>query len=342
MVETAQISDLLGFFRDNLTAIGPQLQLVCWGLGILFADFLFPDYRIKGKLGGITFAFHGKQMAALFALLGLTMSSIHLYLLRSGERPAFFDMITLDPFALYFNVLFLTAGFIAVFISYNYLDVEKEQHAEYYALILFAISGMMFMAGATDLITVFVALELMSISIYVLVGFLRFQRRSNEAAMKYFLLGSFSTAVLLYGMSLLYGLSGTTNFNRIGAEIATSGNNALVTIAMIMILAGLCFKIAAAPFHMWAPDAYEGAPTAITAFMSVAVKAAAFAVFFRFFGIVFAQVRDIYIPILAVISIVTMTWGNISRAHPAERQADARLLEHLPRGFRPDGTGGRD
>ncbi len=312
MVETAQVGDLMGFFRDNLTAIGPQLQLICWGLGILFADFLFPDYRIKGKLGGITLAFHGKQMAAWFALLGLTMSSIHLYLLRSGERPAFFDMITLDPFALYFDVLFLVAGFIAVFISYNYLDVEKEQHAEYYALILFAISGMMFMAGATDLITVFVALELMSISIYVLVGFLRFQRRSNEASMKYFLLGSFSTAVMLYGMSLLYGLSGTTNFNRIGAEIATTGNNALVTIAMIMILAGLCFKIAAAPFHMWAPDAYEGAPTAVTAFMSVAVKAAAFAVFFRIFGVIFAQVRDIYIPILAVIAMVTMTWGNIS------------------------------
>jgi NADH-quinone oxidoreductase subunit N len=314
MPETSQIQELLGFLQKNLTAIGPQLQLICWGLGILFADFLFPDYRIKGKIGGLSFTFHGKQLAAVFALVGLAMSAIHLYILRGTViSSAFFDMIALDSFATFFDWLFLAAAIIGVLISYNYLNVEKEQHAEYYALILFATAGMMFMAAAVDLIVIFVGLELMSISIYVLVGFLRNQRRSNEAAMKYFLLGSFSTATILYGMSLLYGLAGTTNLKRIASEIANQQTvSPLVVVALFMLLAGLCFKIAAAPFHMWAPDAYEGAPSAITAFMSVAVKAAAFAIFFRIFLTVFAQVREIYTPVLAVISMVTMTWGNIS------------------------------
>jgi NADH-quinone oxidoreductase subunit N len=313
MTETAPIQDLVGFLQQNLTSIGPQIQLVVWGLGILLADFLFPDYRIKGRIGGLSFTFHGKQLAAVFALVGLTMASIHLYILRdAGAGPAFFDMVTLDSFALFFNSLFLVSAILAVFISYNYLNVEKEQHAEYYALILFATAGMMFMASAIDLVTIFVALELMSISVYVLVGFLRHQRRSNEAAMKYFLLGSFSSATILYGMSLLYGVGGSTNLDRIAAEIAAVGVNPMIVLALFLMMAGLCFKVAAAPFHMWAPDAYEGAPTAITAFMSVAVKAAAFAIFFRIFIITFPQLRDIYVPILAVIAMVTMTWGNVS------------------------------
>jgi NADH-quinone oxidoreductase subunit N len=313
MTETAPIQDLVGFLQQNLTSIGPQIQLVCWGLGILFADFLFPDYRIKGRVGGLSFTFHGKQLAAVFALVGLTMASIHLYILRgAGAGPAFFDMVTLDSFALFFNFLFLVAAILAVLISYNYLNVEKEQHAEYYALILFAVAGMMFMASAIDLVAIFVSLELMSVSIYVLVGFLRSQRRSNEAAMKYFLLGSFSTATILYGMSLLYGVAGSTNLVRIAGEIAVVGVNPMIVLALFLILAGLCFKIAAAPFHMWAPDAYEGAPTAITAFMSVAVKAAAFAIFFRIFITTFPQLKDIYVPVLAVVAMVTMTWGNVS------------------------------
>ena len=314
MPETVQVPDFLRFLQANSAAIGPQLQLVAWGLGILLADSLFPDYRIKGKIGVLSFVFHGKQLAALFAVVGLIMSSIHLYVLRlAGTGSAFFDMVSLDSFSLFFSALFLLSALVAVFISYNYLNVEKEQHSEYYALILFATAGMMFMAAAIDLVTIFVGLELMSISIYILVGFLRNQRRSNEAAMKYFLLGTFATAIILYGMSLLYGIAGTTNLDRIGAEIASQGGrNPLVIVALFMLMAGLCFKIAAAPFHMWAPDAYEGAPTAVTGFMSVAVKAAAFAIFLRIFIVVFAQVRDLYMPVLAIISMVTMTWGNVS------------------------------
>ncbi len=192
------------------------------------------------------------------------------------------------------------------------MEVEEEQRTEYYALILFATSGMMFMAGAIDLISLFIGLELMSISTYLLVGFLRKSQRSNEASLKYFLLGAFSSGIILYGMSLLYGLSGSTNLDEIAAQVAGLQDNTLLTLSLFMMMAGLCFKIAAVPFHMWVPDAYEGAPTAITAFMSVAVKAAAFAIFLRIFFVVFSEVRESYTFVLAVVAMVTITWGNVA------------------------------
>jgi NADH-quinone oxidoreductase subunit N len=313
MTEMAPIQDLSGFLQENLTAIGPQLQLIAWGLGILFVDFLLSPHKSTFKWRGRTVSFHGKAFAAVFALFGILMSSLHLYLLWGlGPGPAFFDMYTLDSFTLFFSALFLAAGFLTVIISYRYLEIETAQHSEYYALILFAISGMMFLAGAIDLVTVFVGLELMSISTYVLVGFLRGSKRSNEAALKYFLLGAFSTAMVLYGMSLLYGLTGATNLGEIAGLLAGQEWTALVALSLIFMTAGFCFKIAAAPFHMWVPDAYEGAPTAVTGFMSVAVKAAAFAVFFRFFLTVYAGERDFWVPILAVLAMITMTWGNIA------------------------------
>ncbi|MDA2926087.1 NADH-quinone oxidoreductase subunit N [Acidobacteria bacterium AH-259-G07] len=299
MPEIPQIDNLWEFFRENSAAIGPQLQLIIWGLGILCVDFLIPAQK-KGR-------------GAIYALGGLFMASIHLYWFWGiSPGPAFYNMVTLDFFARYFNLLFLAAAFLTVIMSYRYLDIEDEQHTEYYALILFATAGMMFMAGAIDLVSLFVGLELMSISTYVLVGFLRSQKRSNEAAMKYFLLGAFSTGIILYGMSLLYGLSGSTNLNEIGRQIVGLENNTLLVLSLFMMMAGLCFKIAAVPFHMWVPDAYEGAPTSITAFMSVAVKAAAFAIFFRIFYLAFGDVREIYIFALAVIAMVTMTWGNVA------------------------------
>ena len=289
----------IGNIWESLGAIGPQLQLVVWGLGLLCMDFLIPA--------------RWKVLTALFTLMGLTIASIQLYFLYGqGMGTAFYDMVAPDSFALFFSTLFLLSAFIAVIISYRYLEVENEQHTEYYALILFATSGMMFMAAAIDLVTIFVSLELMSISTYVLVGFLRGQQRSNEASMKYFLLGAFSTGIILYGMSLLYGITGTTNLNDIAREVGALEGSPLLILSIIMMMAGLCFKIAAAPFHMWVPDAYEGAPTAITAFMSVAVKAAAFAIFFRIFFIAFGSARETYLPFLILIAMITMTWGNVA------------------------------
>ena len=309
MLDISPLEDPWGFLVQNSRAIAPQLHLILWGLGILCVEYVMPRERIR--IGRSTV--QGKAMGAVFALLALVMASAHLYSLR-GEviGPAFYGMVALDSFARYFNLLFLISAFLVVLISYRYLEVEEEQHAEYYALLLFGTAGMMFVAGALDLITIFVGLELMSASTYILAGFLRRRKRSNEASLKYFLLGAFSTGVILYGMSLLYGISGSTNLQVIAQRIAGLQDNTLLVLALFTIMAGLCFKIAAVPFHMWAPDAYEGAPTAITAFMSVAVKAAGFAIFFRIFFLAFSELREVYLPALVVITMLTMTWGNVA------------------------------
>ncbi len=309
MSEIQQLGDVFKFLRENSAAIGPALQLFIWGLFLLGIDFLLPNRRVQ--VGA--WAFHGKAVGALLALGGIIMASAQLYVSwGTALGPAFFGMVILDPFALFFSALFLLSAFIVVLISYRYLDVENEQHAEYYALILFATAGMVLMASAIDLITIFVSLELMSVCTYILVGFLRGQKRSNEASLKYFLLGAFSTGIILYGMSLLYGLSGSTRLSVIAQQVVLLENNTMLTLAFFMLMAGLCFKIAAAPFHMWVPDAYEGAPTAITGFMSVAVKAAAFAIFFRIFYVVFGELRETYVVFLALIAMLTMTWGNVA------------------------------
>ena len=173
---------------------------------------------------------------------------------------------------------------LSIAISLKYLDIERENHGEYYALILFATMGMMFMAGAVDLVTLYISLETMAIATYILVGFLRSNQRSNEASLKYFLLGAFSSGILLYGMSLLYGIAGSTRFVDIADALSRRPlTDPISLMAMITLSAGMFFKIAAVPFHQWTPDAYEGAPTSITAFMSVAVKAASFAMMVRIF-----------------------------------------------------------
>ena len=300
MPEVPQFESVLEFFLQNTRAILPAVALVMWGLGILLFDAVTSGRERKlGVLWG--------------TFMGLGTSAVYLYLSRGMQiSMAFYQTVALDSFSFYFNVIFLISAFLTVLMSFKYLDVENEQHGEYYALILFATSGMMFLAAATDLVSLFIGLELMSISTYILVGFLRSRRRSNEASIKYFLLGAFSTGVILYGMSLLYGLTGSTNLYEIGLRLARQEETTLLTLALFMMIAGMCFKVAAVPFHMWAPDAYEGAPTSITAFMSVSVKAAAFAMFFRLFYAVFGSVQDVYVVVLAFIAMATITWGNVA------------------------------
>ncbi len=291
------VSRLLG----DAAAIAPQLYLIIWSLGILCVDPLVA-------------APHKRPWSLSFSLAGLGFALLHLLSVWDLEAPpaAFNDTIILDSFARFFDALFLVGALLTVLVSYRYLDIERAQHSEYYALILLATSGMMFMAGALDLITLFIGLELMSISTYILVGMLRHSRRSNEGALKYFLLGAFSSGVILYGMSLLYGVTGTTYLREIGDALANLPSSGLVVLAIVLMTAGLCFKVAAAPFHMWVPDAYEGAPTAVTAFMSVAVKAAAFSIFFRIYYQAFRDERDLYLLALALIAMLTMTWGNLA------------------------------
>src|SRR6266516_3034058 len=286
------------FFQiQDIGAITPELELVAFGMFLLIFDLLIPDKR---KLG-------------LIALGGIAISGLFLFRLRNTDFSAYGGVLALDPFSIFFKSIFLIAAALSIAISLKYLDIERENHGEYYALILFATVGMMFMAGAVDLVTLYIGLETMAIATYILVGFLRSNQRSNEASMKYFLLGAFSSGILLYGMSLLYGLSGSTRFSDIAAALAQRPESDPISLlAMITLSAGLFFKIAAVPFHQWTPDAYEGAPTSITAFMSVAVKAASFAMMVRIFMVAIYPLRPQWMPIMAAVSVMTMTIGNIA------------------------------
>src|SRR6266852_6205316 len=189
--------------------------------------------------------------------------------------------MVVDRFTIYFWYLFLAGAALSILMSVRYLEIEHENHGEFYALLLFSVVGMMCMASGFDVVLIFIGLELMAISTYVLVGFLRIDRRSNEAALKYLLLGAFSSGIFAYGLSLFYGLTGSTSLLGIRSGLvrlaATHPHNPIAIVALLTTATGLLFKIAAVPFHQWAPDAYEGAPTSITGFMSVAVKSAGWA-----------------------------------------------------------------
>src|SRR5262245_3136483 len=286
------------FFRpQDLGAIGPELELALFGMILLIADLLVESKRVLGYI----------------ALAGIAWSGVFLYRLHGVAVPAYGGLLMVDQFAWFFKVIFLIAAALAIAISLRYLDIERENHGEYYALVLFATMWMMFMVGAMDLVTLYIGLETMAIATYVLVGFLRSNPRSNEASLKYFLLGAFSSAILLYGFSLLYGIAGSTKFTDIAEALSRRPlTDPISLMAMITLSAGLFFKIAAVPFHQWAPDAYEGAPTSITAFMSVAVKAASFAMMVRVFMVAIYPLRPQWIPIMAAVSIMTMTGCNIA------------------------------
>jgi NADH-quinone oxidoreductase subunit N len=289
-------------------SIVPALMLALFGCAILLFDFLiFPDPRQRKWL-------------LIFVVLAEVFTGVGLYrqtgYVAASPLQAFNGSIQVDQFSIFFNWLFLIAALMVAVVSYRYLENAGEHHGEYYSLILFAQCGMYFLATGADLVTLFVGLELMALSFYVMVGFLRSEKRSNEAALKYLLLGAFSSGFLVYGFSVLYGIAGSTNLKTIVNTIASKPAwDPVVYLALITTSVGLLFKVAAAPFHMWAPDAYEGAPTTVTAYLSVASKAASFAFLLRlFYGQLapFAAMREVWAPILAVIAVVTMTVGNLA------------------------------
>ena len=313
-MNTSLITQFLPSFTgtDYLLAL-PMLLLTLFALGILMIDLFLPA--------------RWKQANAAIALIGLGFSAVATGALHWAYHTAqrhgfaiidigFLRSFLVDPFAIYFFYLFLAGGAIAVLMSVPYLEIEQENHGEFYALLLFSIVGMMCMAAGYDIVLLFIGLELMAISTYVLVGFLRRDRRSNEAALKYLLLGAFSSGIFAYGLSLLYGLTGSTNLGKIAEGlqqiVATRPNDPVVIFALLTTTTGLLFKIAAVPFHQWAPDAYEGAPTSITGFMSVAVKAAGWAMLLRIFLFGLYPLRSMYVPLLIFVSIATMTGGNLA------------------------------
>lgn len=228
----------------------------------------------------------------------------------SGEAPpAYAGMFVADRFSAFFKFVFYLATVLTFLLSRKYAEIEGIGSSEYYVLLLFALSGMMIMASATDLLSIYVGLELMVLCTYVLTGFLRRQQRSNEAALKYVILGAVSTGIFLYGVSLVYGLTGTTQLDRMAAAVAGEPLDPGLLLAVVFIVAGLVFKVGAVPFHMWVPDVYEGAPTTITAFMSVGPKAAGFAVILRVFLNPLVEASSAWI-IVAVIGVATMALGS--------------------------------
>jgi NADH-quinone oxidoreductase subunit N len=292
----------------------PVILLTLFALGILLIDLMIPP---EWKWTNAVTAFIG----IMFATAGtLKIQYAQAQLLQHGQRVewAFMHSMLMDHFAIYFTYLFLAGAALAVLISVRYLEIEHENHGEFYALILFSVVGMICMAAGYDIVLIFIGLELMAISTYVLVGFLRTDKRSNEASLKYLLLGAFSSGIFAYGLSLFYGLTGSTNLAEIAQgvsrEMSAHQGHAtpVLIIALLTTAVGLFFKIAAVPFHQWAPDAYEGAPTSITGFMSVAVKAAAWAMLLRILVWGLYPLRTVYVPLVIFVSIVTMTGANLA------------------------------
>jgi NADH-quinone oxidoreductase subunit N len=292
---------------DHFSII-PAVMLALFACAILLFDFLiFPDPRQRKYL--LIFV----VLAELFTGFGLYRQSVWLAANGAPELSGFGGSITVDGFAIFFNWIFLIAAVIVAVASYKYLEVAGEHHGEYYALMLFAQCGMYFLATGTDLITLFIGLELMALCFYVMVGFLRTDKRSNEAAMKYLLLGAFSSGFLVYGFSLMYGMAGSTKLADVAAAMAArSPWDPVVVLALVTTSVGLLFKISAVPFHMWAPDAYEGAPTTVTAYLSVASTAASMAFLLRIFLGPLASSREAWEPLLAAVAVATLTLGNLA------------------------------
>jgi len=293
---------------DNL-ALLPAWMLAGFACAVLMLELVLGTHNPKLV----------RQSALGLALAGLAATAwtlnLQMQVLNNGtdSMTAFQGALSIDGFALFFNWIFLISSAVVLLISYRFLDVEQENHSEYYGLILLGQCGMYFLATGTDLVTIFVGLELMAICFYVLVGYLRRERRSNEAAMKYFLLGVFSSAILAYGFSLLFGIASSTRLADIAHAIEMrSLHDPIVLLALGTTAAGVLFKISAVPFHMWAPDAYEGAPTPVTAYLSVGSKAASFALLLRLFLGPLASLRHAWQPMLIAVAVLSMTAGNLA------------------------------
>jgi NADH-quinone oxidoreductase subunit N len=303
----------------NLSLILPELLICVVGVVVMLVDaFVRPTQRwVTGSI-------------SLAGLAAAAVSSGWLWLSWQGPREAFNGMILLDEMRLGFTLVFLVVSALTILVSMVWVENERLPAGEFHSLLMFATAGMMFMASAGDLVIVFLGLEILSIATYVMCGFRRTDIRSNESSMKYFILGSFSSAFLLYGIALTYGatstatgLPGTTNIGEIGRRLTDAQYPLLLFAGAAMMLVGFGFKIATAPFHVWTPDVYEGAPTPVTAFMAAGPKAAGFASFLRVFLFAFpfvvatastsvaGRIHAAWLAALVVIAILTMTIGNV-------------------------------
>jgi len=244
--------------------------------------------------------------------LGIVASAACAAYLFPRNETAFSQMVLVGGYASMFDLVFLATAFLTLMLSYPYMQKEEYHFGEYYVLVLLATIGMMMMGSAGDLITIFIGVEIMSVSFYVLAGFIRVRHAANEAALKYFLLGAFATGFLLYGIALIYGTTGTTNLFSIASIFPMAfSSQPVVAIGFGLLLIGLGFKVAAAPFHMWVPDVYEGAPTTVTGLMSTGGKAAAFAALMLSFSLPMSLHDPRFVTVVAVLSAASMVVGNL-------------------------------
>ncbi len=294
------------FTLYDLYLLAPEISMMLLALVVMAVD-LFVKRRI---------------VIAGTALIGLIVPAAFIIAQAinppaPGQNTAFFGMFVVDNYALFFDIIFLVIAAVMILSSYQYIGRYVKADGEFYALLLFSVTGMMLMASTAELITIYISLELTSIPLYVMAGLLRGNAKSSEAAVKYVLLGAMSSAILLYGFALLYGLTGTTDLHGIATSFATlDKGNLMALMADILIVAGFGFKISAVPFHMWAPDIYEGAPTPATAFFSVGSKAAGFAALIRVFmygGLGHVNLQALII-VVSIVAALTMTLGNLVAA----------------------------
>ena len=254
-----------------------------------------------------------KTFTALITIVGCAIALyVSIDMLHIGTEGAeFSNMIQVDKYSLFFNIIFLVSTILVVLISMNYLGRQDRRQGEYYLLILLATLGMMLMASGNELIVVFLGLELMSLSLYVLAGYFQRSMASSEAGMKYLLLGAFASGFFLYGIALVYGGAGTTSIPQIASTLAVDAKSPLLLAGMFLLIVGFGFKVALVPFHQWAPDVYEGAPTSIAAFISAGPKAAGFAAFLRIFMEAFQNLQSEWIVAVIILAALTMTVGNL-------------------------------
>jgi NADH-quinone oxidoreductase subunit N len=295
----AQVSDFVAPHLDY-HAFGPELALVGALVAVLAVDLIKPDGNnpFLSSLAGLGI------LGALIPVITLATDG--------ADRFLFDGAYVVDNFSLVLKALFLVSGYVVVLMSTNYIAEGDYAEGEYYFLLLSSLLGMTLMASARDLITVFIALELLSIPAYMLAGWRKRDLIGNEAGVKYYLMGVFASAVLLYGMSLLFGVAGDTRLTEIGQAIAGgAGETPMITLAIVFVLIGFAFKVSAVPFHTWAPDVYQGAPTPITAFLAVASKAAGFVALLIVIFVAFPERGDVVRPLMWVLAAATMTIGNM-------------------------------
>jgi len=298
----AQLAQEVDFVRPAIDwhAVAPELTLLAFGALITVMDIVWLE--------------RGRRLTSAVASIALlvTMIPIITLALDGEDRVMFGGAFVVDNYALVMKAMFLLAGYVVVLLSTNYVAEGDYWENEYYGLLLSSILGMVLMASARDLITVFVALELLSIPAYMLATWRKRDLKSNEAGLKYYLMGVFASAIMLYGMSLLYGGAGSTLLTDINEAVSVDGSpSAIVVMGVIFVIIGFAFKVSAFPFHTWAPDTYEGAPTPVTAFLSVASKAAGFVALLNLLFVGFFGRDDVYEPLIWILAAASMTVGNL-------------------------------